>query len=233
MKKKDTCSGTSHKLRGSKGIHGCAVQCKCFVTGAWTWQDQHTLLKQWSHKWVTCPERVPWRPLHQAPGHIFLIPYIFYRETILDIFIECLITFIGIVFHFSQLLSQAPAVSWGWMLMPQGKKKIITKALLKPLGMVIRNRFSAQYIIWWSSSHVLHGDKKRYIPLDNDNSQILGGTLSFLTLHRSPGSQLYASFLFWVIGNITRGKNGKKLICLWSSVYFFKKVSLSSLDLIF
>lgn len=146
--KTDTRSGTSHKLIGGKGIDGCVVQCKCFVTGARTWQGQHTLLRQRSHKWVMCPERVPWRPLHQAPGHIFLIPYILYREAILNIFIECLTTFIGIVFHFSQLLSQAPAVSWGWMFMPQGKKKIMTKEVLKPLGMVIRNSFSVQYIIW-------------------------------------------------------------------------------------
>lgn len=166
-------------------------------------------LTQWSHKWVMCPERVPWRPLRHAPGHIFPIPYILCRKTILDILIECLTTCIGIVFHFSQLLSQAPAVSWGWMLMPQGKRKIINKEVLKPLGMVIRNSFSAQYIIWWSPSHILHGDKKSCSPLNDDNSQLLGGTLLFLTLHRSPGSQICVSCLFWVAGNISGGKNGK------------------------
>lgn len=176
---------------------------------------------QWRHKWLMCPERVPWRPLHQAPGHIFLIPYILYRKTILDIFIECLTTFIGIVFHFSQLLSQASAVSWGWMFMPQGKRKIITK-VLKPLGMVIRNSFSAQYIIWWSLSHILHGDKKSCSPLDNDNSQLLGGSLLFLILHRSPGNQIYVSCLFWVTGNTSGAKNEKKLYVLEFSVLLKK-----------
>lgn len=145
MKKTDTHSGTGHEITGGRGILGCVVQCKCFVTGAWTWRGQDPLM-QWSHKWVICPERVEWRSLHQTPGHIFLIPYL-YRETILDVYIECLTTFIGIVFHFSQLLSQTPPGSWGWMFMPQGKRKIITKEILKPLGMDIRNSFSVQYII--------------------------------------------------------------------------------------
>lgn len=146
---------------GGKGILGCVVQCKCFVTEAWTWQGQDPLLMQWSHKWVICPKRTKWRSLHQARGHIFLIPYTLYRETILDVFIECLTTFIGIVFHFSQLLSQTPSVSWGSMFMPQGKRKIITKEVLKPLGLDIRNRFLCSIlfndlqVIYWAAIKML------------------------------------------------------------------------------
>lgn len=81
---------------------------------------------------------------------------------------------------------------------------------IETIGIVIRNSFSAKCIIWWFLSHRLPGDKKSCSLLDDDNSQILGGTLLILTLYRSPESQICDSCLFWVIGNIS-GERMKKV----------------------
>lgn len=169
--KTDTQSGTGHKLSDVKGIQGCIVHCTYFVI---TWQGWHIPIL-WSHKWVMCPEGVPRRPLHHAPGHVFLVPYVLYRETILDIFIESY-SFYWYCFSFFSTYKPSSCSIKRLNVYASGERKIIMKEVLKPLGVVIRNSFSAQCIIWWSLRHILHGDKKSSSPLGNDDIQHLDGS---------------------------------------------------------